>query len=85
MPDDSTPFSRRRALQCMAFGRAGTLFALSGGVLALIDPQPAPGGEGPGLGTLKVPADELAHRLGMMSASARAHPRSLVLSDTALA
>lgn len=84
MADDSTPFSRRRALQCMAFGRAGTLFALSGGVLALIDSQPAPG-EGPGLGTSKVPADELAHRLGMMSASVRAHPRSLVISDTALA
>lgn len=47
-------------------------------------PQPAPG-EGPGPGPLKVPADELAHRLGMTSVSVRAHPRSLSLSDTALA
>ena len=29
--------SRRRALQCLAFGSAGTLFAISGGVLAPID------------------------------------------------
>jgi len=37
MADDSTRFSRRRALQCMAYGGAGTLFALAGGVLAPID------------------------------------------------
>jgi 3',5'-cyclic AMP phosphodiesterase CpdA len=46
-------------------------------------PQPAPG-EGAGPGPLKVPADELARRLGMTSVSVRAHPRSLMLSDTAL-
>ena len=35
---NDTPFiSRRKALQCMAFGGAGTLFALSGGILAPID------------------------------------------------
>lgn len=32
MTDNSHP-SRRRALQCMAFGGAGTLFTLSGGIL----------------------------------------------------
>ncbi|MGH9648142.1 MAG: metallophosphoesterase family protein, partial [Bryobacteraceae bacterium] len=37
MPDDSQRLSRRRALQCMAYGGAGTLFALSGGILAPID------------------------------------------------
>jgi 3',5'-cyclic AMP phosphodiesterase CpdA len=47
-------------------------------------PQPAPG-EGPGPGPLKVPTQELAHRLGMTSVSVKAHPRSLVLNDTALA
>ena len=32
------PFgSRRRALRCMAFGRAGTLFALAGGVYTPIE------------------------------------------------
>lgn len=36
MSHDSV-FSRRKALKCMAFGSAGTLFALSGGVLAPID------------------------------------------------
>jgi 3',5'-cyclic AMP phosphodiesterase CpdA len=46
-------------------------------------PQPAPG-EGPGPGPLKVPAEELAHRLGITSVSVRAHPQSLVLADTAL-
>lgn len=33
MPDETRVVSRRRALQCMAFGGAGTLFALAGGVL----------------------------------------------------
>jgi len=46
-------------------------------------PQPAPG-EGPGPGPLKVPPQELAQRLGMTSVSVRAHPRTLVLSDTSL-
>src|ERR1700759_3168623 len=35
MTDDFNP-SRRGALQCLAFGGAGTLFTLSGGVLAPI-------------------------------------------------
>ena len=35
MPDDFLP-SRRGALQCLAFGGAGTLFALSGGILTPI-------------------------------------------------
>jgi 3',5'-cyclic AMP phosphodiesterase CpdA len=47
-------------------------------------PQPN-AGEGPGPGPLKVPAEELAHRLGITSVSVRAHPQSLALSDTALA
>jgi 3',5'-cyclic AMP phosphodiesterase CpdA len=34
---DESLLSRRNALKCMAFGGAGTLFALSGGVLAPID------------------------------------------------
>jgi hypothetical protein len=33
MPDESSKVSRRQALACMAFGGAGTLFALAGGVL----------------------------------------------------
>jgi 3',5'-cyclic AMP phosphodiesterase CpdA len=33
MSDDQMLLSRRNALKCMAFGGAGTLFALSGGVL----------------------------------------------------
>jgi 3',5'-cyclic AMP phosphodiesterase CpdA len=36
MPQDPT-LSRRNALKCMAYGGAGTLFALSGGVFAPID------------------------------------------------
>src|ERR1700683_3548980 len=36
MSDDSQ-LSRRNVLKCMAYGGAGTLFALSGGVLAPID------------------------------------------------
>ena len=47
-------------------------------------PQPAPG-EGPGPGPLKVPGDQLARMLGVTSVSVRAHPRSLALTDTALA
>src|SRR5580698_10169571 len=35
MTDDFTP-SRRGALQCLAFGGAGTLFTLSGGILTPI-------------------------------------------------
>jgi len=37
MSDDQSLLSRRNALKCMAYGGAGTLFALSGGVLAPID------------------------------------------------
>ncbi|HET9390852.1 MAG TPA: metallophosphoesterase [Steroidobacteraceae bacterium] len=37
MTDDKSLLSRRSALKCMAFGSAGTLFALSGGVFAPID------------------------------------------------
>src|SRR5579871_1480404 len=47
-------------------------------------PQAAPG-EGPGPGPLKVPADELAHRLGITTVSLHKHPHSLLLSDTTLA
>ena len=32
MPDDPSKLSRRNALKCMAYGGAGTLFVLSGGV-----------------------------------------------------
>ena len=35
--DDSPTLSRRSALKCMAFGGAGTLFAISGGVLTPFD------------------------------------------------
>ncbi|MDP9007555.1 MAG: metallophosphoesterase, partial [Pseudomonadota bacterium] len=34
---DESLLSRRNALKCMAYGGAGTLFVLSGGVLAPID------------------------------------------------
>ena len=37
MSDDKSPLSRRNALKCMAYGGAGTLFALSGGVFTAID------------------------------------------------
>src|ERR1700681_3908041 len=37
MSDDQTPLSRRNALKCMAYGGAGTLFALSGGVFTPIN------------------------------------------------
>jgi 3',5'-cyclic AMP phosphodiesterase CpdA len=37
MSDDQSVLSRRNALKCMAYGGAGTLFALSGGVFAPID------------------------------------------------
>ena len=37
MSDDAARYTRRRALKCLAFGSAGTLFTLSGGVLAPID------------------------------------------------
>ena len=35
--DNSVNESRRGALKCLAFGGAGTLFVLSGGVLAPLD------------------------------------------------
>ncbi len=37
MSDNQSLLSRRNALKCMAFGGAGTLFALSGGVFTPID------------------------------------------------
>ena len=37
MPDDQTQLSRRNALKCMAYGGAGTLFALAGGVFTPIN------------------------------------------------
>ena len=37
MSDDSVIESRRKALRCMAFGGAGTVFMLAGGVLAPVD------------------------------------------------
>ncbi len=46
-------------------------------------PQPAPG-EGPGPGPLKVPAEQLAQRLGVTSVSVQRHPRALRPTDVAL-
>ncbi|MEP6548592.1 MAG: metallophosphoesterase [Gammaproteobacteria bacterium] len=37
MPDNQSLLSRRNALKCLAYGGAGTLFALSGGVFTPID------------------------------------------------
>ena len=37
MSDDASLVSRRRALECLAFGGAGTLFTLAGGVLTPLD------------------------------------------------
>ena len=37
MSDDQLRISRRNAMKCMAYGGAGTLFALSGGVFTPID------------------------------------------------
>ena len=37
MSDDKRLHTRRNALKCMAYGGAGTLFALSGGVFTPID------------------------------------------------
>jgi 3',5'-cyclic AMP phosphodiesterase CpdA len=37
VPDDQSLLSRRDALKCMAYGGAGTLFALSGGIFTPID------------------------------------------------
>jgi 3',5'-cyclic AMP phosphodiesterase CpdA len=47
-------------------------------------PQPL-AGEGTGPGPLKVPADQLPKMLGVTSIAEVKHPRSLALSDTALA
>ena len=47
-------------------------------------PQPI-AGEGPGPGPLKVAADQLPKMLGITSVAEVKHPRSLALSDTALA
>jgi 3',5'-cyclic AMP phosphodiesterase CpdA len=37
VPQDKSQISRRSALKCLAYGGAGTLFTLSGGVLAPLD------------------------------------------------
>ena len=37
MADDSSQLSRRSALKCLAYGTAGTLFTLAGGVLTPVD------------------------------------------------
>ncbi len=37
MSNDRSPLSRRNALKCMAYGGAGTLFVLSGGVFSMVD------------------------------------------------
>jgi len=37
MSDKQSSISRRSALKCMAYGGAGTLFALSGGIFTPID------------------------------------------------
>ena len=37
MPDEASRYSRREALKCMAYGGAGTLFMLVGGVFAPVD------------------------------------------------
>jgi hypothetical protein len=37
MSDEQSLLSRRNALKCMAYGGAGTLFALSGGVFTPVD------------------------------------------------
>jgi Calcineurin-like phosphoesterase len=37
MPEDSALISRRNVLKCMAYGGAGTLFVLSGGVFTPVD------------------------------------------------
>src|SRR5712675_2228877 len=37
MSDDQSLLTRRNALKCMAYGGAGTLFALSGGIFTPID------------------------------------------------
>jgi len=47
-------------------------------------PQPAPG-EGPGPGPLKVPAGELARRLGITTVALHRHPLSLQQDDLLLA
>jgi len=47
MTHDSSRPSRRDALKCLAFGGAGTLFVLAGGVLAPVDVARAAGGGGP--------------------------------------
>jgi len=50
MPNDKSHPTRRQALSCIAFGGAGTLFALSGGVLAPIDLARAASGPAADLG-----------------------------------
>jgi 3',5'-cyclic AMP phosphodiesterase CpdA len=55
MSDDRALLSRRNALKCMAYGGAGTLFALSGGVFTPIDLAMAAAGEKQGAAKLGRP------------------------------
>ena len=50
MADDPTQLSRRNALKCLAYGTAGTLFTLAGGVLTPVDLALAAGATPPGAG-----------------------------------
>ncbi|MBS0396999.1 MAG: metallophosphoesterase, partial [Proteobacteria bacterium] len=50
MSDDPSPMNRREALKCLAHGGAGTLYLLSGGVLAPVDLAHA--GERPAAGAV---------------------------------
>ncbi len=47
MRDENGPVSRRDALKCLAYGGAGTLFVLSGGVLTPVDVAAAAAGDRP--------------------------------------
>jgi hypothetical protein len=58
--DDQALLSRRKAMKCMAFGGAGTLFALAGGVFTPIDLA---------LKTSVRPDQRYAHRLQQRSES----------------
>ena len=49
MSDASPPVSRRDALKCLAYGGAGTLFVLSGGVLTPVDVAEASAGKDAGV------------------------------------
>jgi 3',5'-cyclic AMP phosphodiesterase CpdA len=52
MSDDQKPLSRRNALKCLAYGGAGTLFVLSGGVFTPVDLAMAADNKDAAAGTL---------------------------------